>query len=134
MGFSVAKGLLTARLMEGAFPDYENVIPVPEAKAAFAASEFLSLIEGAKPLTDGVVRLTVNGALVISSTAEEGSYQWRIPCETEGLETDLAYSFNHKFLVDAIKAYPSERVVLGLPLSYGACLINGKAVVMPVRC
>ncbi len=29
VGFSVAGGLPTARLMEGAFPDYENVIPTP---------------------------------------------------------------------------------------------------------
>jgi DNA polymerase III sliding clamp (beta) subunit (PCNA family) len=41
--------------------------------------------------------------------------------------------FNARFLTDAIKSYPLERVTLQAPDGYGACLINEKAIVMPIR-
>jgi DNA polymerase III sliding clamp (beta) subunit (PCNA family) len=132
--FSVAGGTLTARLMEGNYPDWEQVMPTRLVTTTFAASEFLTLIEGAKPLAQGVIRLTINGALVISSEAEHGKYEWRIPCIVEKpREGELSYSFNHEYLIDAIRAFPAERVSLGTPETYGACLVNGKAIVMPIR-
>jgi DNA polymerase-3 subunit beta len=134
VAFSVNGGLLTARLMDGNYPSYKEVIPKPEARVTFAASEFLKLIEGAVPMANQTIRLQVNGDLVISAAEALGRYEWRIPCTREGGDKELVYHFNPAFLVDAIKAFPADRVTLGTPDgAYGAVLVNGKAVVMPQR-
>jgi DNA polymerase III subunit beta len=134
VAFSVAGGLLTARLMEGNFPDYEQVIPAPQVTVTFAASEFLKLIEGAMPLANQSVQLTINGELIIYSAGEQGKYEWRIPCEVNGATKELVYTFNPAYLIDAIRAYPADRVLLGTQDGqYGPCLINGKALVMSIR-
>jgi DNA polymerase-3 subunit beta len=134
VAFFVAGGILTARLMDGNYPAYKEVIPKPASRITFAASEFLKLIEGATPLSDKAIRLTINGDLVVTSAHEAGSYEWKIPCTREGGEAKLVYHFNPAFLVDAIKAYPADRVTLGTPDGeYGSCIVNEKAVIMPVR-
>jgi DNA polymerase III sliding clamp (beta) subunit (PCNA family) len=45
----------------------------------------------------------------------------------------MTLHFNGRFLFDAIRSFPLEEVVLKAPDTYGACLLNGKAVVMPIR-
>jgi DNA polymerase-3 subunit beta len=138
VAFSVAGGILTARLMDGTYPDYKDVMPTREARPeriTFAASEFLKLIDGALPLSDKVVGLTVNGDLLVTSAHQAGSYEWRIPCTREGSDATLVYHFNPAFLVDAMKAYPADRVTLAMPEggNYAAVVVNEKAVVMPIR-
>jgi DNA polymerase-3 subunit beta len=133
--FYVNGGLLSARLMEGNFPDYKGVMPHPPVQVTFAASEFLKLIEGAAPIADGYVCLCVNGDLRIHASRDVGRYEWRIPATREGGEgKELSYHFNPEYLVAAIKCYPAERVRLALPDGeYGAVTVNEKAVLMPVR-
>ena len=41
--------------------------------------------------------------------------------------------FNGRFLAEALKSYPAMLTTLGAPEGYGACLINEKAIVMPIR-
>ena len=116
VAFFVGGGVLSARLMEGNFPDYKNVMPNPPVHVTFAASEFLKLIEGAAPIADGYVCLCVNGDLRIHASRDVGRYEWRIPTTREGGSgVSCTYHFNPGYLVDAIKSYPAERVRLRLP-------------------
>jgi DNA polymerase-3 subunit beta len=138
VAFSIAGGILSARLMDGAYPEYKEVVPKPEMRPeriTFAAAEFLKLIEGAAPLSDKAIRLTINGDLLVTSEHQAGKYEWRIPCTREGSDAKLVYHFNPAFLVDAMKAYPADRVTLAMPKGgdYAAVVVNDKAVVMPQR-
>jgi DNA polymerase-3 subunit beta len=133
--FFVVGGILSARLMEGNYPQYKDIFPDPPVHVTFAASEFLKLIEGAAPIADGYVCLCVNGDLRIHASRDLGRYEWRIPATREGGSgKELSYHFNPAYLVDAIKCYPAERVRLALPDGeYASVVVNEKAVVMPVR-
>jgi DNA polymerase-3 subunit beta len=138
VALSIAGGILSVRLMDGEFPSYKDIVPKPEnrpERITFAAAEFLKLIEGTAPLSDKAIRLTVNGDLLVTSEHQAGKYEWRIPCTREGSEAKLVYNFNPAFLVDAMKAYPADRVTLGFPEggAYAAVVVNDKAVVMPQR-
>jgi DNA polymerase-3 subunit beta len=135
VAFYVGGGILSARLMEGNYPQYRDIFPNPPVHVTFAASEFLKLIEGAEPIADGYVCLCVNGDLRIHASRDVGRYEWRIPATREGGSGgELSYHFNPQYLVDAIKCYPAERVRLALPDGeYASVVVNEKAVVMPVR-
>lgn len=135
VAFSLSGGILTARLMDGNYPAYKDIIPKPGTLVTFAGSEFLKLIEGATPLSENAIEISVNGDLVIKSSHGLGCYEWKIPCTREGGKGRLAYHFNPAFLVDAIKAFPADRITLGLPEggAYGAVVVNDKAIIMPIR-
>jgi DNA polymerase-3 subunit beta len=127
----MGEGIFTTRVIEGNYPDYENMVPKHNKNVVnFNRDEFLGLFTGAS-IIDTVFRLTVNGDLNIESEGCEGRYNWHIPCEKKG--NDIVLNFNGRFLVDAIRSYPLERVTMKIPDAYGACLLNEKAVVMPIR-
>jgi len=41
--------------------------------------------------------------------------------------------FNAKYIIEAIKSFASQEVVLELSQPDGPCLVNSRAVVMPMR-
>ena len=71
--------------------------------------------------------------LTIQSDGGSGAYKWQMPCESVLKRQTISFEFNPRFLTDAIKAFPADQVTLRLPDSYGACLVNEKAVIMPMR-
>ena len=136
IGFSVAGGIVLGKLIEGNYPDYQQVVPTHSASVNFAAAEFLKLLDGAVALVgkQNPITLTVNGELVLSAEDEQGRYEWRIPCEST-FQTPIVYHFNPQFLVDAMKAYPADRITMRVPEagSYGTVMVNDKAIIMPIR-
>jgi len=135
--FSVAGGVITTRLMEGNFPDYENVLPKPTTTITFNSADFLKLLEGALAVDSTRVVLGLdNGNLTLQSENGVGTYDWKLPAEVKnyvGPAKKFRLTFNGAFLVDALKSFPASAATLGAPEGYGACLINEKAIVMPIR-
>ena len=138
ISYPLRGGTMVSRIIEGQFPDYMDIIEKINAPVVveFDPKEFFKILEGVIPLADSRhIVLTINGKLSIESSNNNGKYRWQIPCKTEGKRADsYRLIYNLQFLSDAIKAYASDGpVILNLPESYGATLINGKAIVMPVR-
>ncbi len=142
INFEVAGGTLVSRLVEGTYPDYENIIPKKNPiTTRFSGTEMLKIMEGAIPLSrreSKAVRLTINGQIKVDSMNPDlGQYSWSLPCKTEGNKgKDLVIGISAKFLIDAIKAYTSKEddsVIMELNESLSPILINSKAVVMPMR-
>jgi DNA polymerase-3 subunit beta len=130
--FSVAGGVITTRLMEGNFPNYADVLPKPKTTITFNSADFLKLLEGALAVDSTRVVLGFdNGNLTLQSENGVGTYDWRLPAE--GPAKKFCLTFNGMFLVDALKSFPAVLATLGAPEGYGACLINEKAIVMPIR-
>jgi DNA polymerase III sliding clamp (beta) subunit (PCNA family) len=133
-------GIFTARTMSGTFPDVETVMPDVSAyhKASFIASEFIELMPGVLPVSEGaVIDMTINGRIDIETQSASGSYKWYVPADTT-LEknTSKKLRLNCRYLMDAIKAYAfDENVILCFPDegTYGAITINDKALIMPMR-
>lgn len=139
ISFSLDGGIMVSRLIEGTYPDYKVVIPKEKPKKIkFQGSEFLKILEGALPLvTSGnAIKMSVNGRIDIETRNPDlGNYRWHIPCESEGIK-GFIIGFNAQYLIDAIKSFTTKEdnnVLMELKDPLSPCLINGKAVVMPIR-
>jgi DNA polymerase-3 subunit beta len=137
--FRLREGEMATRLVQGEYPDYLKVVPDNPVKVQFSGAELLKVLEGALPLTnDNSVKLTINSRITIEgSSPERGHYRWNIRCEAEGKGKEkVVVGFKAAYLRDAIRAYTTAEnrsVLMEIGEPTGACLINRKAVVMPMR-
>lgn len=135
----VSGGVMVARFVDGEFPDYLKVVPKDNpVRIEFMSKSLLDIFNGALPFSEGnmkIVRLTINGAITVETSAPSlGSYKWQIPCMSLGKEKDIEIGFNAAYLADALKAFANDAPgVLELKDPLSPVLVNGKAVVMPVR-
>jgi DNA polymerase-3 subunit beta len=135
--FAAAGGVIATRLMDGNFPDYEGVFPKNlKTTITFNSAEFLKLLEGALAVEERIVLSLDDGHLGLQSENGVGTYDWKLAAEVKnyvGPKKKFRLVFNGRFLVEALKSYPAMLTILGAPEGYGACLINEKAIVMPIK-
>ena len=135
--FSIAGGLMFARHIEGSYPQYQNIIPKKHPiKVEFNTGEFLEILEGAMPLSNENKTVKVNYSAkqmeVVSSNANLGHYKWVCPMTMTGTE-NITLAFNSQYILDALRSFPTEKTSLAIGDTLSPILINGKAVVMPMR-
>jgi DNA polymerase-3 subunit beta len=135
--------LLTARLIEGQFPNYEQVLPKGHPtrltlarEAVAAALRRVSVLseERAKP-----VKLMLSpGALKFSAQSPElGEAEETMPVDYAGEEVSIG--FNSRYLLDALSPITDEQVVMELKdgTSPGVLRTAGSeeylCVIMPMR-
>jgi DNA polymerase-3 subunit beta len=110
--------VLSSALVEGHFPQYDDVIPKDSDKRIdLATDEFLSAVRRAALLTNDQskgVRLSLStGKLVLSSRApEQGEATIGMDAGYDGPDLDIG--FNPVFLTDALRAIGSPTVQLEL--------------------
>jgi len=115
--FRTSRAEVTARLIEGEFPNYEQLIPsgypnrLTVARAALIEALDRVQIVG-QNRDNAAVRLTMNaGGLELSMSAQDvGSAQESVDAKFEG--TELTVAFNPVFLHDGIDAVDTDDVVL----------------------
>lgn len=139
ISLELAGGTMVTQLIEGEYPAYEEVIPVNlPVKVKFDGVEFLNLMKGVAPITTQdyqLVKLTINGRLDVEmKNPDYGHYKWHMPCESEGKsKRDFVIGFNVKYLIDAVSAYKEPLITMEMKDKNTACLINSKAVIMPMK-
>lgn len=139
ISISLAGGTMISRLIDGNFPDYQNIVSTLKnpIKVTFISADFLKILEGAIPLAgeSKAVVLKLNKKLsVYSMNHNLGSYEWTLDAEIKGGKPeDLKISFNSQYLIDAIKSFPAEKSVIEIKEPLTPCIVNKQAVVMPVR-
>jgi DNA polymerase-3 subunit beta len=112
---------LTAQLIQGTFPAYNQLIPAEyQTRATLDAGEFLREVRTAAVFArdgSGIVRLQVTksdgepGKLTISARAEEqGDHQGEMDSEVEGEDAKIA--FNSRYLQDVLQVLGGGRVAL----------------------
>jgi len=113
---------LVSQLIQGAFPQYEQLIPTSTGtKATVDATEFLRATRTAAIFArdgTGIVRLIIApggeltpGKMTISARSEEiGDDQGEIDATVQGNEAKIA--FNGKYLVEVLSVLKEERVML----------------------
>lgn len=142
--FKVGETMLVARRLEGEFLAYRQAVPrnntikvEGDTKALLASIDRVSLIISDKlksPLRcifdQNLLRITTKTA--VSDAADQ--------CPIEGDGQGLEIGFNNKFLMDALKAAPADRVRLELSTGVSPCVIlpvegeeNFLYMVLPVR-
>jgi len=135
--------VLTTRLLDGEYPDYEKIIPTSlptkvtvEAKGLLEAVRLASLF--ARDIGNVVALETGGNSLKISaSTAQVGEAKTEINAKTEGEKIKIA--FNSRFLLDSLPAIKRGQINLFFSGPTSAAILSGKDaqdliyVVMPVR-
>ena len=141
--FTLGQTIVSSRLIEGQFPNWERIIPqkivgraILEKNSLIRSVKLASVF--AKNEANIVVLTTKKGSLVLKSSAKEvGSQENEIEAEVEGEELQIA--FNNKFLLDAISNIPAQQLMMEFSGPLSACLIKPVGVegleyiVMPVR-
>ncbi len=133
---------IISRLLEGSYPNFEQIIP----------KNFVStLVFDKKELSDGikltallakdvgnVVRLQSSGEAVFlkAATSQIGEAETQLSVKPEGEPIEVA--FNSRFLLDALNILKGEKVVMSLSGNTSAATMQGDDknllyVVMPVR-
>lgn len=139
--FNLGETYLVSRLIEGHFPNYEQVIPKGEkTKAVTRREDFLQAIRRASLLTSPdspAVKLDfVKGKILISSRAPNlGEAKEELSAEITGDEVTIG--FNPNYLMDALKNMDIENISITLTDPDKPGLLRGKDgylyVVMPMQ-
>jgi DNA polymerase-3 subunit beta len=139
--FCVGKTLLSTRLIEGHFPNYEQVIPKEEKTVSHVSrEELLQAIRRASLLTSPdsqSVKLDFlkDRVLISSRTPNLGESREEIPAQANGGE--VAIGFNPAYLLDVLKNLDIETVSFSLSEPDKPGLLKGKDdylyVVMPMQ-
>lgn len=136
---------LTSRLIEGEFPDYQEIIPDEVGTTVEVdKAEFLSAVRAASVFareSANVVKFSIKDKkMVISANAPSvGENKNEIEAEIKGEKLEIA--FNYRFLIDFLQAVPvGEEVIVmefNQPLSPGVFKAptdkDWLHIIMPVR-
>ncbi|MCY3728942.1 MAG: DNA polymerase III subunit beta [Nitrospira sp.] len=135
--------VLTSRLMEGNYPNYQQVIPKAGSKqVAVNRDDLEGALRRVSVLSQNktyAVKLTFSKKAItlLSSHPDMGEANEEIPASFNGEE--FSAGFNARYLLDVLSVMGSETVVLNMEASLSPCLIREKdnalfkAVVMPVK-
>ena len=135
--------VLTSRLMEGNYPNYQQVIPKASSKKITVNRDDLEgALRRVSVLSQNksyAVKLTFSKKAItlFSSHPDMGEAQEEIPASFNGEE--FSAGFNARYLLDVLGVLESETVVLNMEASLSPCLIREvenplfQAVVMPVK-
>lgn len=133
----------TSKLIDGRFPDYQNVIPSGGNRTAGCEREALrqalnrvSILSNEK--YRGVrLNFSTDGLRIFAHNPEQEEAEEEIAVEFRG--EALEVGFNVTYLQDALNACGTEQITLTLTDANSSCLIQGvgapdsKHIVMPIR-
>ena len=135
---------LVSRLIDGQFPNYQQVMPQAHAtRAVLDREELLRAVRPAALIAHesaNIVKLQIggdDGGITVSANAEVGDHVGQVEAAVEGDGTTIA--FNARYLADVLTNVAAEQFALELngPLSPGVFKPVGDDqyvhVVMPVR-
>jgi len=135
---------VVSRLIEGEYPDYQNVIPKDhKAKAVFPKEEFLNHVKAASVFSGKTnevilsVEPTKKGISFTAQSAEAGENHSFLEAEVSGEKTNVA--FNWRFLLDGLAQIKGLQVELSLNGEDGPALLRASDqggylyVIMPIK-
>ncbi|MEK7657018.1 MAG: DNA polymerase III subunit beta [Elusimicrobiota bacterium] len=142
VGFQTKTTTMISRLVEGSFPNYEQVIPSKkDIRVMFPTKDLLTITKQAAlccPDRGGSVRFTLRkGALHVAAASQTLQFEDDIPADYKGEEFLIA--FNPEYVIDGLKAAGSEKVWMSLTTPTNPILLEPegggeyKYVVMPMR-
>ncbi|HET9962100.1 MAG TPA: DNA polymerase III subunit beta [Nitrospiraceae bacterium] len=135
--------LLTSRLMEGNYPNYQQVVPKDSGKRITVnRAELESALRRVSVLSKDKanavkVSFTSGGMTLFASNPDYGEATEDLPARYEG-ET-LHTGFNARYLLDAFSVMDGESISLQMDSALSPCLIQEpenpgfKCVVMPIK-
>ncbi len=114
LAFELGDTLLITRLIEGEYPNYEQVIPKQsQEKVKVKRENFYSAVKRASlfttPDSQSIKLDVLKNKIVVSKSSQDGSEaREELDCEYGG--EDLTIGFNPNYLLDALKVIDEEEV------------------------
>jgi len=142
IGFQMRQTTFISRLIEGNFPNYEQVIPSKKDISFEApAKELMAVTRRAALCTNdrgGAVKYQMkNGVLFVSAASQKMEFNDEISTGYKG--QDFQTSFNPQYVIDVLKNMGTDVAVFGLTTAVNPVLIEPvgdkdcKYIIMPVR-
>lgn len=142
IAFQTKETTMLSRLVEGSFPNYEQVIPSKKDIAVEVETAALQTITKQAALCSqdrsGSVKFAFKkGKLHVSASSQTLEFEDEIPVEFKG--DDFVIAFNPQYVMDGLKAMGTDRVRIGLTTPVNPALLEPvgeegyKYVVMPMR-
>lgn len=139
--FAVGETILSATLIEGKFPNYEQVIPKSKSTTAqIERNEFLQCLRRAALLTSAEapavkVDFLKSRVMITARTPNLGEAKEEATSQTEGKE--MAIGFNPEYLMDVLKSLDVDTITFSLSEPDKPGVISGKEgyfyVIMPMQ-
>jgi len=139
--FSTNSVTLISRILEGSFPDFENVIPESNVNVLKVDKE--SIFKGLKKVSAIIgrsepVKISLHDNLMdIEAESEIGRAKETIEVDYTG--ENISLNFNVRFVIDVVSHIDGENIIVKAPTAYGAVLFEGengvdyKNIIMPIR-
>ena len=141
--FKIEEVEFLTRLIEGTYPNYEQVIPSGNAKKAIISKDdFIKALRRVSVMSrekSNAIKVDItDGSLVLSaSNPDLGEAKDEVKIEYKG--EALSLGFNARYLIDALNAMSGEKIVFELQDPLSPTLLkeekddNYKCVIMPMR-
>lgn len=143
ISFTVDETVLISRRLEGDFLDYKKTVPTEFETSVIAdRAELMRVVDRVSPIIDdrtkNPLRLTFgDDNIKFFCMTPRGRAEDRCACDGKG--GDLEIGFNNRYLRDALKAAPSDRLRIMLNSSSAPCVIKPEEgedflyMILPVR-
>ncbi|MDI3480860.1 MAG: polymerase subunit beta [Tepidanaerobacteraceae bacterium] len=142
--FRTKNTVISSRLLEGSFIDYEQVTKVDAKTVVNINSEIIfsaidrGLIMAREAGKNNLVKFKINSDnFEVNVENETGSLVDKLPCKTQGEE--LLIAFNARFIMDALRSIETPEVKFSFSGESGPCIIepvgeeNQLNLVLPVK-
>jgi DNA polymerase-3 subunit beta len=118
---------ILVRLLQGPYPNYEQVIPKNNPRQiTLDREDLLEAVDIVASHADNVtrqVRFSVRGdRLGIASATELGAGEHQVPAQYQGEDMDIGY--NATYLIEMLKSIPTEKVTMRLGSALGAGIVE----------
>jgi DNA polymerase-3 subunit beta len=133
--------IVVSRVIEGSFPDYENVIPQTNDNVITLEKELF--IRGLKKVSSIIgrsepIKMSLSkGKLEMEAESDIGRAKEVLDIDYNGETTTM--NFNVRFVMDVVSHIEGNSVIMSAPTTYGAVLFKEennefyKNIVMPIR-
>lgn len=135
---------LISRLIEGDYPNYQEIIPKKnETKIFVQKADFLNQIKLASIFSGKINEIKLKIDLkqkrvdIFSQDADLGEYKSFLPAQIDGKDIEL--SFNHKFLIDGLASAEGSEISFEFSSVDGPAVLKSKNndnylyLIMPIR-
>ena len=124
---SVGSERLIARLLDGNYIKYQNILPKDHnARVCLDKRELMESIDRAQLMTrDGnnnILMKFVEGKVTISANSHAGKVSEEVDAQKAGEDIDIA--FNPRFLMNVLKNIPDDKVYMDFTTSVAPCVIK----------
>lgn len=143
VAFSIGETYLISRVVEGSFPDYEQIIPKElPIKTQANRGELVNAMKMstlfARDAAGSVkIKISAKQIEVLATSPQLGENKSTVQAETKGEELEIA--FNARYFLDALLVLSGDKVDLGFVGKLNPCVLrditdpNFQYIIMPLR-